>query len=62
MAFLTLIGLAPSIADTSFWLGLLMAATHPFLGRTAELDDPDAARACPADGEPTTVRPSDLRR
>jgi hypothetical protein len=39
-----------------------MAATHSFLGRTAELEDLDSALACPADGEPTTVRSSDLRR
>jgi hypothetical protein len=61
MAFVTLIGLALSVADISLWLGLLMAATHPFLGRTAKLEDLDAALACPADGEPA-VRPSDLRR
>jgi hypothetical protein len=43
-------------------LGLLMATFHPFPGGTAEVERLDAALARAADGQPTRLRPPNLRR
>jgi len=51
-----------SVAEASFWAGLLMATMHSFLGRAAEVERLDAALARAAGGGPTAARPPDLRR